>query len=189
MASDCVPTTQSSQVPLTPPSTESLLLVSSRLAGTAYVSPSQTSAATQASQAVRTTCPLALRRTPNTSTPATIVKNPKTRSGARASIMIFWGKRTTRVSSDATSTTRPTHATARRVLDSQSGPKVRPAVDTIPVAITNENEEGARCWITAVIRPSLCPESAGSTVSIMMFSTFHSSSECILLVDLFLSFL
>src|SRR5215470_9892909 len=49
---DCVATTHSSQVPSTPPSTESRGRASSKLAGTPYVSANHTTAAPQANTAV-----------------------------------------------------------------------------------------------------------------------------------------
>jgi hypothetical protein len=51
----------------------------------AYVRPSQTVTATAASTAVTIGRPAAWNRTPSTSMPATTLKKPKIRSGARTS--------------------------------------------------------------------------------------------------------
>jgi len=81
--SDCVATTQMSQLPLTSASTESCCRVKNRLVGTPYVNPIHTTAAQAARVAVASGWPAAPSRTPSTFILATMVKKPNTRSGDR----------------------------------------------------------------------------------------------------------
>ena len=87
--------------------------------------------------AVASGWPASASRTPSTSSPAVMVKNPNTRSGAWMSAATLERKNTSRAASAAPSTTSPAEAAASSARDSHDGPSRNVPVEMMPVAITN----------------------------------------------------
>src|SRR5665213_1986086 len=135
--SDCVATTQMSQLPLTPARTESRCRVKNRLVGTPYVNTIHTTAAQAARVAVASGWPAAPSLTPSTSIPATMVKKPNTRSGDRTSVATLERKKMSRRISAPRRTRNPAQAKTNKTLESHEGPRREVPVEMMPVAITN----------------------------------------------------
>src|SRR5512142_859309 len=110
-------------------------------------------AARAARIAVASGCPADASRTPSTSSPAVMVKNPNTRSGAWMSAATLERKNTSRVVSAAASTTSPADAMASSARDSQDGPSRNVPSEMMPVAMTNAKQAGCRSRTAVAARP------------------------------------